>query len=147
MKRSFVLERQVISMIEVKKCDNVCFLEDAIITSFDSDFIRLDKSYKLSRKERKSLLSAFSLYKLDDVSQGFANENLLRVLQGIAPSPRRNFRRWRQFCQTLYDIKQILLTDNLEFNLVCYLSRVYGLSFKELASCEEVSDERCLASV
>ena len=118
-------------MIEVT---SGCSLPDIIVTNFEADNVNLNKSYKLKRREKKRLLYCFRIYAMQVISQKKANQNLMRELRQLQPFPNMNFKRYRMFRNIMYDMEQIFMSDNVEFNLVRYMSQVLGISFKALWS-------------
>lgn len=121
-------------MIEVK--DNY-ELEDIILTGHLAEDVKLTKSYKLTKHEKKRICDCFRIYAMKVLSEDKANQNLMRELRQLQPFSRSNFRRFRVFDDIMYDMEQIFMSDNVEFNLVRYMSRVLGIPFKDLGSAKK----------
>lgn len=119
-------------MIEITRCYGA---EDVIITDALSQNVVMDKKYKLSRKQKKLLLWSFRVYQLDGVSREDAGRNLLHTLEGFMPRKiRGNFSKYLMARNIIWDVKQILTSDNVELDLVRYFVTVCGLSLIDLAS-------------
>ena len=108
--------------------------EDVIVTKFYASNVMLNKEYKLKKKEREMLLLCFRLYQQLGITQLGANEVLVEKLHKMTPHPMWNYRRYRMFQNILFDVEQIFMSNNVEFNLVRYFTQVCGLSFKQLGS-------------
>lgn len=121
-------------MIEVV---DMCGADDIIVTKFYASNVKLNKEYKLRKRDREVLLMCFRLYQQLGITQIGANEVLIEKLHRLQPHPVLNFKRYRMFRNIIFDVKQIFMSDNVEFNLVRYFTQVCGLSLKELGSTDK----------
>lgn len=120
-------------MIEIKDCVNS---DEVILTGMEYENIKLNKHFKLRKREQKAIRGMLSRrdIELAVFGEGMANKILVYQIRSLRPSVRQ-FRKYRAFNEMAYDVEGILHSNNIEFNLVKYFNMVCDMSIKDLADC------------